>query len=279
MAIGRSLRAALASVVPTWLANLPGFRNLYAYCWTVALLGDCLREIAWEGQLAAYPGVGTPDALALIGPSRGLTQGPSEDNGVFAARCIAFRDAWAIAGAAQSVAEQLQSLLVGTGGLGPGVYPVIRVVDRAGNAITVHADQSVTFSTLSWDWDDLGGWVDERGWRPPASVETYWADRWILIQDPFAHWTGFADSNWLAAWNTDDQTIDSRCPQSIVQAVLSLVSTFKGGHMWVRAIVFAPDPTTVVPSGYWGNWSRNVSGVQTATRTPSLAYWIPNFGG
>lgn len=279
MAIGRSLRAALASVVPTWLANLPGFRNLYAYCWSIALLGDCLREIAWEGQLAAYPGVGTPTALPYIGQSRGLTQGPSEANANFAARCIAFRDAWARAGSAESICEQIQSFLVGIGNLGAGVYPVVRIVDRQGNAVTRNADQSFSYSTISWDWDELGGFVDDRGWRPPAQVDTWWADIWVLIQDPFTHWTGFSDVNWLAAWNTGDQTIDAQCPQSIVQAVLTLISTFKGEHSWVRAVVFAPNPTTVSPSGYWGNASHNFTGVQTAQRTASFSYWTPAGGG
>ena len=80
MAIGPSLRATLATYIPTWLANVPGLRNLFSLVWTVALLGDMLREIAWEGQLAAYPGVGTPTALPYIGASRGLVQGPLEPN-------------------------------------------------------------------------------------------------------------------------------------------------------------------------------------------------------
>ena len=89
--IGKALRQILVSITPTWLVNNPQARNLFSFLYEVAVLGDALREIAWEGQLAAYPGVGTPDAFPYIAQSRGLTQGANEPNAAFALRCIFYR--------------------------------------------------------------------------------------------------------------------------------------------------------------------------------------------
>jgi hypothetical protein len=150
MALGASLRETLAKYVPTWLGNVPGLRNLYSTLWTVALLGDGMRQWAWEGQLATYPGVGTPTALPYIGASRGLLQGPAEPNATFAARCINWLTAIQQMGSPLGIVQEVQAYLIGQGNLGAGVYPVVSLVDRAGHIITANADQSITRSLISW---------------------------------------------------------------------------------------------------------------------------------
>lgn len=272
MAIGLSLRGSLAKVVPTWLQNAPGFRNLYIVVWAYALLGDCLLEIAWEGQLATYPGVGTPTALPLIGASRGLLQGPNEPDAVFAARCIDFRATWKEAGSAQSLATEIQAFLVGSGTLGAGVYPVVRVVDRRGACATAHADQSVTFENISWHWDDTGGFIEDRQYYVPE-LDTWWSELWILVQDFTTHYTSFSDPNWTSAWNSGDQTLDGVCPQATVQGITQIISSFKGAHTHVRALVLVPDPTTYAPDGSQGNASKIFAGASLLSRTVSLGYW------
>lgn len=275
MAIGPSLRGTLGTWLPTWLGNVPGLRRIYSILWTTALIGDCFREIAWEGQLAAYPGVGDPSALPYIGASRGLVQGPLEPNASFAVRCRNWLSAVALMGNAEGLVQQVQAYLVGQGSLGAGVYPVVAYVDRHGNMTTANADQSITESTVTWNWDDLGGWVGATAYRGPPELADWWSDGWLLIQDPYTHYTGFSDPNWLAAWNSGDQTIDSLTPQAIVSTVQSIVDTWKGGHVYVRCIVWCTSPATFSPSGYYGNWSRNVSGTQTAQRNGAYSYWQP----
>ena len=259
MAIGPSLRATLATYVPTWLANVPGLRQLYACVWTVALLGDCLREIGWEGQLAAYPGVGTPTALPYIGASRGLVQGPNETDVAFGLRARQWLSAVAEMGNAEGLVTQVQTYLVGQGSLGAGVYPVVVFVDRNGDTTTANADQSITFGSVSWDWDDLGGWVDGVGFNNTATVSGWWSDGWLLIEDPYTHYTGFADANWLAAWNSGDQTIDSLTPQSVVSAIEAIVDTWKGAHTYVRCIVWTAPSTSFSPTGFYGNFQSRVA--------------------
>lgn len=283
--IGPSLRATLSRYTPTWLANAPGLRRLFSILYAIALVGDELRQVAIEGQFAAYPGVGTPTANPYLAQSRGLIQGPNEPNATFAKRAIAFRAIWKQAGSAQAVAGQIQAFLVGTGSLGAGVYPVVVVVDRAGHATIANADTSISETAIGWDWDELGGWVDGEGYHTPAELGGWWSDLWIVIQDPFTHYANFSDPAWIAAWNSGDQTIDSLTPQAVVSGVETIAQALKGAHCYLRAIAWAPitgavtgSPPELVgfdPTGYFGNASRNVAGVQTMQRTDTDSYWTP----
>jgi hypothetical protein len=274
LVVGRSLRAALASIVPTWLANVPGFRMLYAFAYCVALLGDCLREIAWQGKSAMFPGLGTTSALPLIAQSRGLIQGPAEPDDVFAARCVRFRDIHAQDGSPEGLATEVQAYFVGFGSLGAGVYPVVRFVDRQGNTTTCNADLTVTKGTATWHWDDVAGWVDGTGFHAPAEVMTYVGDAWILVQDPFAHFTSFTDPAWLAAWNSGDGTIDgANGTQAMVQDLTTIVARGKAAGTYVRGIFFVSNPTTFAPAGNIGNASTNLNGAQTQTRDNASGYW------
>lgn len=275
MAVGQSLRASLASITPTWLANVPGFRTLYSVAYVIALLGDCLREIAWEGQLAAYPGVGTPTAVEYMAPSRALIQGPAEPYETFVARLLAFRQTHDIDGSPQGLAAMIQAYLYQIGDLGTGVYPLVEVVDRAGHvalAIDDLGTLEVIHETRAWDWDESGGWVDGVGYHPPAVIDTWWADFWIIIQDPFVHYTSFSDPNWLAAWNSGDFTLDSLCPQQVVQDLTGIIGATKGLHMFDRCVIWTTNDT-FAPTGLYGNASHNVNGVQAAQRIATNSYW------
>jgi hypothetical protein len=283
MAIGASLRAVLPGYLPTWLGNVPGFRNLFSLLWTLALIGDQERQIALEGQFAAYPGVGTPTAIPYLAASRGLLQGPSESDALFVVRLLNFRAAVKTMGAPLARAQQLQAFLVGVGNLGAGVYPVVRCIDRAGRMVTLDAAGNATIGTSAWHWDDSGGWVDFFGYQTPAKVATYWSDVWVLIQDPFTHYTSFADPNWLAAWGSGDQTVDFLCPQAIVSGVEAICSTWKGDHIYVRNVTWCPDPVAFAPDGHYGNSSKLSAGnlEQIAARAvvhggvPAFSYWEP----
>ncbi len=239
---------------------------------------DKMMGVIFDGIAGAYPGLGTPSAAQAIGQSRGLLQGPSEPNAKFFARCLLWLWTWANAGSDWVLALQIQSYLCGSGNLGAGVYPIVKVVARNGVTTTVDASQSVTFSTTAWNWDQVGGWVFDI-FHTPTTVQGWWSDLWIVVQDPFTHYSSFSDPNWLAAWGSQAATIDSIVPQSVVQEIYGLVRTFRGGHTYVRNIVFTPSPASFVPDGKYGNASVNVSGVQTTHRVATNAYWDPPGGG
>jgi hypothetical protein len=279
VALGQSLRASLASVTPTWLQNSPGFRNLYSLSYVIALLGDNLREIAWEGRLAAYPGVGTPTANPYIGASRGLIQGPNESNAVFAARCLKFRQTWRGAGSQATLASNIQAVLQGVGSLGAGNYPVVRNIDRLGEYVQANADTTITHGSISWLWDNVDGYVDAYRFNPTAVIVNWHSDAWTIIQDPFTHYSGFGDPNWTAAWNSGDQTIDAVCPQAVLDAVMMTIKSFKAAHSYQRNVVFVPNVAAFVPAGIYGNASTLVGTVQTTQRVTTNSYWDPPGGG
>lgn len=275
MAVGPSLRGTFATFVPSWLGNVPGLRNLFSIAWAWACQGDMLREWVLEGQYANYPGVGTTTALPYIGATRGLVQGPTEPNASFAVRCRNWLSAVAEMGNSEGLVTQVQAYLVGQGSLGAGVYPVVIFIDRHGNTTTANANQTISYGSVSWDWDEVGGWVDETGYHPPSEVDGYWSDGWLIIQDPYTHYTGFSDPNWLAAWNSGDQTFDSLVPQAIVSQLLGIIDTWKGDHVYIRCIVWTANPTSFLatPNGKWGNWTA--AGVPTSQRIGANAYWQP----
>jgi hypothetical protein len=292
VAIGRSLRSALASIVPTWLANVPGFRLLYSFCYVIALIADCLREIAWEGRISAFPGVGTPTALPWIAQSRGLLQGPNETTAAFAARCIAYRQTWRSAGANAALAQNVQAFLMGAGTLAAGALPIVRVVDRAGNWVTANADGTLTRATAAWSWDGISGWDDGSRPQPPATCAAYVSDLWVIVAPPsgatpvFAEYTGTADAAWLVnagQGNAVQMGLGHQANRAYVAGILDLVATWRGAHTCCRGIIFAADtvtfsPTTPTADGTYGNFSKNVAGNQVPARLAAARYWQPQIG-
>lgn len=281
--MGPSLRSLLPKIVPTWLSNTPAYRRLYSILWATSAQGDVLRQQALEGQLAAYPGVGTPTALPYIGASRLLLQGPSESNATFATRCIQWLKAAASIGSPAGLCLAVQAYLVGEGSLGGGVYPVVAFIDRAGNLTVANADQTTTRSKISWNWDGVDGWVNGDGYHPPFTMTSWGSDGWLIVQDPYTHYTGFTDSNWLLAWNAGTATVDSLCSQRVVQGIQSIVTIYKGAHIYVRQICWVPDVAAFLsssaPDGTYGNYSHCTAGAQRNTRTASYSWWERSNGG
>src|SRR5580704_10542471 len=244
------LQSTLSSYVPNWIANLPGSNSLFKFLWTVERLSLCLQEIAFEGQMAAYPGVGTPTALPLIGASRDLLQGANEPQADYIARLINWINIGKQRGSGLALARAVQSFLAQPG----GTYLVVRVQCRNGDFFQSNADRSTTVgNNPAWDWDNLGGWVNGTGFIPPATIANSWTDIWVLVQDFTTHYTSFTDTNWLAAWGSGTETIDSMISPTIPPGVFGIVKGYKGLVNYSRAVVLVPDPTSFTPNGFYGN--------------------------
>jgi hypothetical protein len=276
--IGRSLREGLASVTPTWLINLPGFRNLYSVAWTICLIGDCLREIAWEGQIATYPGACQPDALVLHGQSRGLLQGEAESNDHFGARLRAWRVTGNQQGKQAILAQQIQQYL--------GNNPLVRVIQRlpilsgppVAMYVTANTDGTVSETIANWDWDSISGYTDDVTTYVGPVCRGFWADAWIVVYP----------GEWSIAGLITPLT-GQRVPVVAHEAILNLVAQWKGEHIFVRAIMFSYnallfDPTTPGhagnPDGTWGYWHKidNSGNVVAARNLTDVRYWIPAHG-
>lgn len=274
-------RTTLANVVTNWMSNRPKANVGFRFLWSLILPLDLQMAAIWQAVNNWAPGSpgATPTALPYIAQARGRLQGPTEPDDAFAARCRSFIDDWELCGSSQALALEVQAYLCGQGSLGAGVYPVVRVVERNGDTATANADWSVTFGTVSWTWDSLGGWVDDVGYNLPSVVVGWWSELWVVIQDPYTHYASFSDPAWLAAWNSGEQTFDSLTPQEVVAGVQSIVDTWKGRHMYVRNISWVTDPTTFAPDGYYGNSSFSSGHSSGYARNPAFSYWEPAQGG
>ncbi len=271
----RNLRHALASIVPNWLANVPGLNVGYAVLYCIALLCDCLIEVMFEGLYAAYPGKGDSSALPYIGKSRGFGRFTGETDDAYAARLRAWLTTWPEAGSDELLVRLIQQFL--GGGL------VVRAVDRRGRFTTIDGAGNITIvSDATWNFDAT---------ELPARVG-WWSDLWVIVylDTRWPVYTTLGDAAWIAGWGTytGDYGFGHQVPRSIPSDLKTLLAEFKGAHMYIEAIVFTTDTALFIPgsltagfpNGRWGNWSRPIAGTQTPARaiTSNLRYWVPDGG-
>lgn len=274
-------RNAVSSAVPKWLQNRPSFQVGFKFLWVIAAFLDFLTAQATEGQVAAFPGVGTPTALGLIGQSRGILRGEAEKSSGYASRLVRWLDTWEGAGSSEVLAEEIQSYL--------GNTPTVRIVDRSGNWVTRFPDGTVAkvqagSAAWTWDWDSKS--------NPVRSSTPWWSDLWIIVYPcEWAVTPGTTGGGGLAAiWGNSsiDVGIGHAVNRAANDAIRALAQQWKGAHTWVEAIVWSYDATLFDPlvinagnpDGTWGEWGYAASaatGLQVA-RNPSCRYWIPPNG-
>lgn len=275
------IRGSVVSLVPNWLSNRIGLNRGFTLLWVIALMGDVMMQVLFEGLNAAFPGLGTDTALPYIGQSRGLPQWPSESNADYVIRLRNWLTIWEQAGRSEQMGLQIQALL--------GTSPIVRIVDRSGNWVIIHADGSTTLTTdTNWDWDSISN---------PERVD-WWSDIWIIITpSPYGTYTDLSDADWISAWGTTDgYGFGQKVPRAFVDAMNQIISNWKGAHIYVQAVIW--DNTTVLfvpgnlsvsgnPDGTWGNWGWN-DGIPNQIRIPSrtneafgqtVRYWTPRNGG
>ncbi len=276
----RNLRDSLRSIVPNWLSDRPILNVGFAVLFTIALMGDCLLEALFEGMFAAWPGRGTNTALSLIGQSRGIIRGVNETDAAYASRLIDWLAIWYNAGRDTLLLQLLQNYVGGN-------LPM-RLITRAGQFVSIDSSGTITFDTdTSWNWDTVV--LPERA--------TWWSDIWVIVYVTDAQWDTFAsltDPAWTAAWGTYTNGACYTVPLSTSAGITSIIRDFRGVHTWLEAIVFTDDTARFIPGalgptdpkGGWGNWSRDIGGVQTPGRdivtTPGgglLRYMVPTGGG
>ncbi len=274
----KNLRHALKSLVPNWLGDLRGLNVGFAVLFVIALIGDLLIEVMFQGLFASWPGKGTPTALGLLGRSRGLVRGIGETDAAYSERLRGWLDLWPEAGSDETLGRLIQAYL--------GNNLVVRVVDRRGRFTTINADGSVTKVTdAAWNFDTTE-LPDRAGW---------WSDLWIIVylDSRWPVYTSLADAAFIAAWGSETGfRTGLQVPQSVVSDINAIMAVFKGAHSWIEALVFTTDTSLFVPGslgvtypdGRWGAYSREIATVQSAARPITSAggiirYWDPGQGG
>lgn len=260
-------RDTFRQYITRWLQNRPGSNVGYRMLWAMIAPLDKAMQTVVEGARAAFPGLGTPTALPLIGQSRGRLQGEAESDEHFAERVIPWLDDWTQDDrfASEMMARDIQNYLANT--------PAVTVVDRAGHWMQLSASGVATQTIAPWNWDGTSN--PER-----AGI---WGDLWIIVYP--CEWT---EAPTIAAGAaqpvTDGLGWGHQVDRTAVDAILSLVAQWKGAHTTIRAIVWSYDPTLCLPNGSNnpdGNWgasskyTRGPPSTRIPARSANARYWTP----
>ena len=281
----RGLRDALRSLVPIWLQARPGFMVGYSILYTFALLVDVATKFCIEGTYCWLPGyslgasstqVDASTALPLVGRSRGIIRGEADTDVGYATKLVNWLTDWEAAGSSEILAAQIQAYL--------GNTPTVRIVDRAGNWVSIDPSGNITKTSAAWNWDSVSN-PERAGW---------WSDLWIIVYPCEWAITGTTLASLVGVWgNTSTATevgVGHAVPRAAVDAILGLVAQWKGAHCWCQAIIFSYDATLFVPGspasgdpdGTWGDWAKLVAGVWSPSRTGAsdgrVRYWVPDGG-
>jgi hypothetical protein len=273
--------------VPWWLSDRPDgqapypgptTRNVgYRFLWTMAAILDCGMEYLYQGVQAAYPGWGTDTALPLIGQTRDILMGETETPAAYGARLRGWLEAHAQTGPI-GLAQQLHYYLPG--------QPMVRIVDRSGNWVTVDASGNVTTLELgasSWDWDTVS--------NPERNVvgAPYWSDLWVIVYGTVDGQACYPIRPGTEGGLTGDDGYGwgFLIPHVSADNVRRIISRWKGAHSRVRDVIFTPsleqfDPLTpaagVWPNGTWGSWMYYSGGVASFPRDTTCRYLEPDYG-
>jgi hypothetical protein len=252
---------------PSWLVR-DGDGKLVGL--SLDMFKDSLVELAREGLLARFPqndpyGATAPeDALAALGRDRRIVRGISEPAVRYAARLLRWLDDWKTAGNPFALMQQL------AGYTGPG--PSFRTVDVRGNWYTraVDGTLSAAINRANWDWDS-----------DPYAL-TRWSRFWVIIY-PNGLWSPEPTFGSGQVFGDPTLTIGTTATPEEVASVKAIVADWKPAGTRCVNIIIAFDSTsfdptqprdgTGLPDGTWGNWSKRVGQVRSASRLSTARYW------
>lgn len=276
----QQLRDFIRRYVPNWLQDVLNQNNGFKILYVLAQQLDTILDVCTQGTIAQFPGIGTVTALPTIGQQRGIVQGIGESNAAYEQRLIAWLDTWYQAGSSAIMVTEIQAYIGGS--------PIVRVVDRSGNWCSIDGSGNVTFVTgVPLNWDTISN--PER--QPP---NPYWSDLWIIVNPVPWPATGLSLASLVPIWGQyGGMTVGTghAVPRSANDTIRSIVSTWKGAHTWVEAIIWSYNATLFNPGnigaagnpdGTWGYWGKPSGGTFVPARTgaadDSVVYWIPPNG-
>lgn len=255
----QNIRHRLVRVAPRRLQTTMGFRVLY----TIAGAADATIELAVQGLLARFPGVGTPAALSTIGRDRLIPRGQSETDDAYAAREVAWREAHRRAGNPYLEMEQVQAYHSDAAYLQlVNAHSCWYELSAAGARLRTLANPA------NWDWDGI--FLKARAWLilyPPPSLferDLTWAntDGSTWGDDPNATWGSTA---------TVQQVADIR---NLLDHWRSSGAFFQHILVGFADVPLNPaDTNPPLPDGQWGRHSKLDAGNCVRARSSDFIYW------
>jgi hypothetical protein len=205
-------RESILEIAPPWLLG----RIAQGIQYGCGLVIDALGEWAMEGVKARMPGVGTPDALPLIGRDRLIDRGPSETDANYALRLSRAFDTWATAGGAPTL---LRALAVW---FSPLTTTPIRLVSNSAVWHEIDLGTLIVTKTVvgtNWGWD---------------AFTTRWFRGWAILDSSAAPWT---PDLWGAGNWGDGGTWGSNATVAQVAQIRGIVEKWKPAHVFVPNII------------------------------------------
>lgn len=264
MAIVR-LRDQLKDFVPWWLSDRyysSGKTVGYRILWAIVAALDLYLEYVLQALQAAWPGKGTPTALAYIGRSRGILRGQADTDDTYGAKLRGWLDKWAGAGSQRRLALEIHEYL--------GNSPRVRIVNRAGHWVMVAADGTVTTADVAFNWDGTSH----------TGRAGYWSEMFIAIYP--SQWAHTAISWGSGTWGEDGEGLGHNVSRVEYDAVRGLTAQWKSAHSLVRAIIWTSDATLFdpaapasLPNGSWGAWGTTGAAARVASsrNLTTCRYW------
>jgi hypothetical protein len=258
-------------LTPSWFHTGEGEKLLYS----LGLLVDASTERLRQGLNARFP---TRSSVALdkIGKDRLIRRGYREPDALYAERLVRWRDAHRRKGTALELLRQVRAYLTYFGSV------KVRLVDQSGNWFTIDEAGAETheIGAGGWNWDG----------KPRAGN---WGRFWVIIYAPDT-WTQSPVLGSPTLWGAGtiglrvDPEADPSyegysigvdgCPPIVPVELSQVIKDWKSLDSVCEWVVVAFDqasftPGAGEPDGFWGNWSRNIGGVQTSVRLASARYW------
>lgn len=263
MTARRRFRDLFVDYTPWWLRGRTssGLTSGYRYLWSMIAPLDVALENLVQGMQAAWPGLGTPTALALIGRTRGIIRGQGESVESYGQRLREWLDRWLDAGSAFAVARAIHEYL--------SSHPRVRVVTRSGVWVTIDENGTVTRHDAPFDWDSVSH---------PERVG-FWSEMWIVVYPTQWALKGLVNSRPLIF---DGLGFDHAVTREESDAIRGEIAQWKAAHTYVRSLIwsydetlFDPDVPASCPDGTWGDWGNrsNVSRVRSGRNYTDCVYW------
>lgn len=265
------LKDVFGRILPSWLAdNFPASPSYgYRFLWVGAALVDAALDTMLQGSLAAS-GRGTPTALRYIGAARGILRGRYDTDDEYFVKLQTWIDRHKERGQQRRLAREVWEYL---GNDGSGASRV-RVVNRAGWWVTITAAGELEETQADWDWDSVS-----HPFRNDLDAP-YFSDLWVIV---YPSWTFRAGT--LGDLTGDDGfAIGHMAPHAEVEALKSIVTTWKAAEECIRAVIwttdetlFDPEEPSTCPDGTWGAWGTTGSGsrVKSGRDLINCRFWEP----
>lgn len=269
--------------LPGWLQRGHSRDYLDTIVWTIDALMEGVYQ-AREGILALDDDP-PPDAVPLVARDRNLPPGFVEGAKNYFRRAASWRQLWKASGRVRPMLECLAAVW------GPSP-PKMRVVREFGWAVdgiykarwtTRNSDgtyENHIANPSNWDWD--GDHLPCREWviiYAPTLTPVMGEDglyNGLLVPV-------WGDSGTRGDGTFDKKTIGTTAWREYVTRTQHVIDLFKPAHVKVQNIIIAFDPASFdptaapgspgMPDGTWGNWSKEVAGVQVRTRLATARYW------